>query len=168
MRRIHTGLINTGFRTSPNVVSAQICSLSGKLAVAGVCGEGDDAGYVYTEYFTAGTQPTSYCNRHVKVSVCKDSGLPATEYCPPDSIEEKVYVNIDTADLDENPDVVTDDTKYALPSEFANLTCDLHTEEKTKGETLEEGESQGGKRDNTGSDTSETEEATETEGEKTP
>ena len=168
MRRIHTGLIDTGFRTSPNVVSAQICSLSGKLAVAGVCGEGDDAGYVYTEYFTAGTQPTSYCNRHVKVSVCKDSGLPATEYCPPDSIEEKVYVNIDTADLDENPDVVTDDTKYALPSEFANLTCDLHTEEKTKGETLEEGESQGGKRDNTGSDTSETEEATETEGEKTP
>ena len=61
---------------------------------------------------------------HTKVLICKDSELPAGEYCPETSKEEKVYLL-----KEEKYSTKTWDTEYILPKKFKKKTCDKHTKE---------------------------------------
>ncbi len=56
MERVHEGYEYQDFSMPGNVAQASICSLSGKLAVSGVCG-----GDIVTEYFDTDYLPTDYC-----------------------------------------------------------------------------------------------------------
>ena len=127
MERVHEGYDYADFAPCADIVECQICSLSGKLAVDGVCGCGDDPGYVYTEYFAAGTEPTETCDRHVKVRICADTHQAAGEYCPEDGVEEHIYVVVDEADLQACNYAETALTAYLLP-ENLRQTCVLHTQ----------------------------------------
>lgn len=151
MTQIHQELVDPGFPSSPNIVTAKICSLSGKLAVEDTCGQGDDPGYVYTEYFAAGTEPTEFCDRHIKVTVCKDSEALATDYCPKDSCESRVYVIVDPTDSEQSQDAATALTPYTMPSDLVDNYCPIHdenfekeTESESSPETDEEAESDTG------------------------
>lgn len=107
MSRVHNDLPDTGFKAPAGIVSRQICSKSGKLAVSGVCDNDPRGSMVYTEYFEEGTEPKEVCDKHIGVTICKDSGLRATEKCPHKTT--RVYMSLDsTASGD------TDDSKYAL------------------------------------------------------
>lgn len=78
MQEIHKGLPNPGFPAQPDgIVTATVCSRSGKLPIPGWC----DA-TLTTEYFEEGTVPTTTCDVHFQGNYCQYSGLPATALCP--------------------------------------------------------------------------------------
>ena len=81
MSQIHEGLPNQSFPTPTGLVTATVCSQSGKLPVPGLC----DATR-RTEYFAEGTVPTTTCNVHYSGAICAHSvltgALPASPECP--------------------------------------------------------------------------------------
>lgn len=77
MSQVHEGLENKPFSVPSNIVTATVCSQSGKLPIAGLC----DA-HLTTEYFEEGTIPSEYCDVHYAGKVCAYDGLPACEGCP--------------------------------------------------------------------------------------
>jgi penicillin-binding protein 1A len=77
MSKIHENLPYKSFTMANGIVTAQVCSKSGRLPIAGVCDE-----YVTTEYFAEGTVPTDYCDVHYYTNICLYSGLTATDECP--------------------------------------------------------------------------------------
>ena len=81
MSQIHEGLPNESFPTPTGLVTATVCSQSGKLPVPGLCD-----GTKRTEYFAEGTVPTTTCNVHYSGAVCAYSVLtgavPASPECP--------------------------------------------------------------------------------------
>lgn len=77
MSKIHENLEYKSFPMAGGVVTARVCSKSGRLPIAGVCD-----GNVSTEYFAEGTVPTGSCDVHSLSSMCAYSGLSAAEECP--------------------------------------------------------------------------------------
>ncbi len=82
MSRIHEGLDYKDFTQPDGIVTASVCAKSGKLAVAGVCDADPRGSQVYTEYFEEGTQPTEYCDKHYRGTVCTQTHMFATSACP--------------------------------------------------------------------------------------
>lgn len=122
MARIHEDPDNADFSFSDELEPALICSKSGLLAIDGVCNSSTSNGSVYTEYFAPGTAPVSYCDRHYALRICSQSGKSATEYCPADSVVQRVYLHIDDNDLSSG---TTTDSDYLAPSNLQS--CDIHT-----------------------------------------
>ena len=85
MKKIHTGLSNRdildGDPSQYGLVKATTCTVSGQLATDACrnCAEGYGT---VTDYWAAGTVPTTYCQMHVQQNVCTDSGQIATQFCP--------------------------------------------------------------------------------------
>lgn len=79
MSKIHEGLPSQSFQMPVNggIVTATVCSKSGKLPIAGLCD-----GTLTTEYFAEGTVPTESCNVHYQGMICQYSNLPASDPCP--------------------------------------------------------------------------------------
>lgn len=78
MSRIHEELPNESFSVpSSGIVTATVCSRSGKLPIEGLC-----SGTLRTEYFAEGTVPTETCDVHYAGQICAYSNLPAYEGCP--------------------------------------------------------------------------------------
>lgn len=118
MERVHIakGLEKKTFTMPNSIVTAKVCTKSGKLAVEGLCDHYIGGDSVQVEYFAKGTEPTEKCNVHVKATICKESSALATEYCPKNKKKENVY-------LDKVETGVTDDTPYVLPKD----TCTVHS-----------------------------------------
>jgi len=115
MNRVHEGLEDPGFPVPDSVETAQICRKSGKRAVSGVCTEDPRGNAVYTEYFAKGTAPTEVCDKHVAVTVCAQSGMRPTPYCPLKS--SKICMV-----LPDGEEGVTDDSYFGIPG-----YCPLHS-----------------------------------------
>lgn len=83
MEQVHEKkqLPDIGFTAPDNIVTAKVCTKSGKLAIDGVCDCYEGGSFVREEYFAKGTAPTEYCDCHRKVTVCLDTGLLASRYC---------------------------------------------------------------------------------------
>lgn len=77
MSRIHEELPAKSFNTPSGIVTATVCSRSGKLPIPGLC----DA-TLTTEYFAEGTVPETTCDVHYQGTLCAYSGLPACMDCP--------------------------------------------------------------------------------------
>lgn len=77
MSRIHENLENQSFPVPDGIVTATVCSQSGKLPIAGLCD-----GTLKTEYFAEGTVPTESCDVHYSGMVCPIDNLPASDLCP--------------------------------------------------------------------------------------
>jgi len=75
------------------LVRVTTCGVSGQLATDACYN--DVNGYkTITDYWYEGSVPTSYCSMHKQVSVCTDSGLLATEYCPSSVVDDRGIVLI--------------------------------------------------------------------------
>lgn len=87
MAKIHENLPYRSFQMPSGIVTATVCSKSGKLPIAGVCD-----GCLITEYFAEGTVPTETCDVHYTTNLCAYTGLVSTELCPfkTPSITEKL------------------------------------------------------------------------------
>ncbi len=77
MSKIHEELPNESFNVPAGIVTATVCSQSGKSPIAGLCDS-----TLNTEYFAEGTVPTESCDVHYQGSICVYSGLPASDLCP--------------------------------------------------------------------------------------
>lgn len=120
MSRIHEGLESKDFTKPDGIVTARVCSESGKLAIDGVCDSDQRGSRVYTEYFAEGTAPTEYCDHHIRTNICAESGQPVGSYCPTTSYQSGVYVIGGSAS--------TEDAPYLLTEEFLANTCTYHNE----------------------------------------
>ncbi len=85
MSKIHAGLQNrdilTGNPSDYGLVKVTTCAVSGQLATD-AC-RNDAMGYgVVTDYWAEGTQPTVYCQMHASQTVCAETGMLASPYCP--------------------------------------------------------------------------------------
>ena len=77
MSRIHEDLPYSSFSVPSGIVTATVCSRSGKQPIEGLCN-----GTLMSEYFEEGTVPTESCDVHYSGTMCAIDGCPATEYCP--------------------------------------------------------------------------------------
>ncbi|MDD2969059.1 MAG: PBP1A family penicillin-binding protein [Lachnospiraceae bacterium] len=77
MAKIHEELPNESFDVPAGIVTATVCSKSGKLPIAGLCDS-----TLTKEYFAEGTVPTESCDVHYQGGICVYSGLPASDLCP--------------------------------------------------------------------------------------
>ncbi|SHI58612.1 transglycosylase domain-containing protein [Parasporobacterium paucivorans] len=116
------GYTDTPFKTPDSIEAAQICSISGKLAIPGVCDHDPAGSTVITEYFAKGTVPTETCNAHTSVTICNVSGQLANEYCPADSLTQKVF-----RIRPEGSVGVTPDTAFEMPAGLLDNVCTIHT-----------------------------------------
>lgn len=66
---------------SLGLVKVTTCGVSGLLATE-ACRNDAMKYRTVTDYWREGTQPTAYCNMHQQLSLCTDTGLLATAYCP--------------------------------------------------------------------------------------
>lgn len=96
MEKIHSGLSDKPIIDKDpyllGISEAKICTVSGLLATEACKKDGDHK--PATELFVNGTEPREYCNMHVVISTCKESGNLATEFCPTDSSEDGLVVLI--------------------------------------------------------------------------
>lgn len=116
MSRIHENLEYKDFTMPDDITTATVCKKSGRLVVAGHCDSDPRGSMVTTEYFAEGSVPTEYCNRHVSVSLCAESGMLATEFCPERT--GGVFISGGSSGSADGP---------YLMSDSATNTCPLHT-----------------------------------------
>lgn len=131
MEKIHEDLPYKDFDVPSGIVTANVCKDSGKLPVPGLCDEDPRGSQVITEYFATGTVPTESCDVHIKATICKDSGLFATEYCPVDSKVDKIFIVRPVPLIPENWDPAhpprIQDRQYELPASMIGEYCNIHT-----------------------------------------
>lgn len=120
MEKIHEKLNKKDFTKPDSIVTAKICTKSGKLAADGVCDHAPGGSTVRTEYFAKGTQPTEVCDVHMKVRVCSVSGQTAGQNCPLSSVVDKVFL------IKSGETAATADTPYILPSNYESNLCKVH------------------------------------------
>lgn len=118
MEKIHENLEKKDFEKPSNIVKAEICTKSGKLAKPGVCENAAGGSTVCTEYF-ADSAPTEYCDCHISATICSASNLPAGQYCPSSEITTKVL-------LIKKETSTTADTPYVLSPNYQNKVCTYH------------------------------------------
>lgn len=118
MKQVHKNLKSAKFTKPSGVVTAKICPVTGKVATS-KCSD------AYTEYFTSGTVP-SECNGHETVTICKESKLLATEFCP--ETETKLYPPVPEKERNANWKPSGSSKENTAITE----TCNIHTEETQK------------------------------------
>ncbi|WP_352419886.1 PBP1A family penicillin-binding protein [Proteiniborus sp.] len=124
MTSIHEGYEPKNFTKPDNIVTRQICKISGKLATE-LCSRDPRGSTVRTEMFVKGTEPTEECNVHVEVAIDTSTGKLSSDYCPPELIENKVFIKREPAyNPEEHNGIVPADYQYTVPSE----ECDIHTQ----------------------------------------
>lgn len=77
MSKIHADLPSKSFGVPANIVTATVCSKSGKIPIPGLCD-----GTLSREYFAKDTMPSESCDVHYQGMVCVYSDLPASDNCP--------------------------------------------------------------------------------------
>lgn len=120
MSKIHENLEYKAFPMANGIVTARVCSKSGRLPIAGVCD-----GCIVTEYFAEGTVPTGYCDVHSFSNVCTYSGLTATEECPfkNASIVEEVPARLQDSNLASAPPAADETTPTQDPTQMCPHTA---------------------------------------------
>ena len=132
MEEIHRGLEYKDFERPSGITSAKICTVSGKLAVEGLCDHDPrGASIVRNEIYAAGTQPTEPCTQHMVYTVCKDSRMTPHEGCPAESVETKVgFVRLIPFD---GPEKVADKDYEVPKAVLEHEACTLHSHSSVPG-----------------------------------
>ncbi|MBK5251649.1 MAG: PBP1A family penicillin-binding protein [Peptostreptococcaceae bacterium] len=116
MNTIHENYADISFEKPNGIVTVAVDTKSGKLPTE--LSYLDPRNTVRNEYFAEGTQPTEYDDLHVQLTVCADSGLIPTGYCPITSLENRVFVK-------RNPPnefaTVPRDWIYEIPQKYCNI-----------------------------------------------
>ncbi len=132
MDRIHEELPVKQFTKPKGIVTKRVCSLSGKLAVEGICDQ-DPRCQVYTESFAADNVPTEYCDCHTLIKICNETNLEAGPGCLDCSY--KIYYTMAPT----TPKTV--DAPYLYIEDEHPAKCHLHDlPEESEPETDENGD----------------------------
>jgi len=128
MTSIHEGYEPKNFTKPDNIITKQICKVSGKLATE-LCSRDPRGSTIRTELFIKGTEPTEECDVHVEAAIDTSTGKLASTNCPPELIENKVFIKREPAyNPNEHNGITPSDYQYTLPTE----ECDIHTNANTE------------------------------------
>lgn len=116
MAHAHESLPPVDISKPDNIVSANICSVSGLLATS-YCQSDPRGSKVYTEIFANGTVPTHKCDIHIPVTINSLTGAIATANTPSYLRETRIYLN-----RKYTPSVYLGDQKYVAPKSYDDST----------------------------------------------
>lgn len=123
MNRIHAELQYKSFKMPNSLIEVEVCSKSGKLPVPGVCDTTVEGNCITKEYFTADTVPTEYCDNHIVVEMCGESGAIACDACPRETIWGMVYIN----NIHLTPETgASNQSGFVLPFDLTTAYCPVH------------------------------------------
>jgi len=103
------------FEKPASVITASVCRISG-LVATDACRNDPRGDQTITDIFAVGSVPTKTCDIHKSVSICAQTGLLATAYCP-----VKVTKSFITRDY--VPVIKPRDWGFMIPT----ATCNVHT-----------------------------------------
>lgn len=116
MEKVHEGLPPSEFEQVEGIVKVAVCTQSGNLPTE-LCKLDPRGSQVRDEYFVKGTQPTDHCEVHVKASICTASNMLSSQYCPPDQVEERVFITRKTPYIPEdNPYIKNNNFEFIKES----------------------------------------------------
>jgi penicillin-binding protein 1A len=124
MEEVHKGLEVKSFPDAPGIVQVPVCIDSGQKPTE-LCYKDPRGSRVRMEYFKKGTEPKEECTVHVLEKVDKTNNMLANEYCPPEVVEERVFIvrpepYVPVLDKNGNP-ILPQDAQYELPAgEYCN------------------------------------------------
>lgn len=132
MAEAHKNLPVKDIQEPSGIVRIAVCRDSGKLPTEN-CSKGPTGNSVYTEMFTDGSVPTTFCDVHVPFKINKLNGKLSTEFTPIDLIVERVFLKrVSTIGANQYaPPTEIDDTKPVVVTppptskeviKFSNLT----------------------------------------------
>lgn len=108
------------FNKPSGITSVTVCQESGMIPIKGVCPTA-------TDYGTKDSRPSKTCDIHKQITICTESLLPATEFCPDtvkvtysDEDGKITLTEVEGLDLNLHPG-----------KDFLEKTCNLHTENST-------------------------------------
>lgn len=121
MQEIHKELPAKNFQRPDGYVSIDICTKSGKRP-SELCALDPRGSTIRSEMYIKGTEPPvdSVCDVHVIKDVCIESNKLASEFCPPSTIQSKVFVQRYEPLNPERP--LPGDSIYEAPTSV----CDIH------------------------------------------
>ena len=121
----HEGLTKKQFERPDGIVGPiDICIDSGHLPTE-LCSKDPRGSRIRKEYFIRGTQPTTSCDVHVEDFIDNITGLLATEFCPEECVERRVFIKRREPYKPSPTGQIPLDAKYELPTEY----CDVHESE---------------------------------------
>lgn len=97
MEQAHEGLTDQSFAGTEDMVSVDICTKCGQLAVSGLCDDTVQGDMTWMGVYAPGTEPTEPCTCHVEVRYCQESEQLAGNYCTFAGVEKRVYLTEGTA-----------------------------------------------------------------------
>jgi penicillin-binding protein 1A len=95
----------------------EVCIDSGNLPTE-FCKKDPRGHRTRREYFIRGTQPTEPCDVHVEDFIDTSTGLLATEYCPEEVVERRVFIKRHEPYTPSSTGQIPLDAKYELPTEY--------------------------------------------------
>lgn len=126
MDGVHKNIPNTPFTRPNNLVEVAVSTKSGKLPSPITPPE-----FIKTDYFVRGHEPTEICDAFVEVTICRETGLLASDLCPPHHRQAKVMLvpREYTVTTDEwnarrgGAGRYPEDVKMMAPTKY----CDMHS-----------------------------------------
>lgn len=103
------------FDKPASIVTGSVCKVSGYVATD-ACRNDPRGNQTITDIFASGSVPTKTCDIHKQVSICSQTGLLATKYCP--NPVTKSFIS-----RDYTPKVKPNDWSFMIPT----ATCNVHT-----------------------------------------
>lgn len=123
MAKVHSGLSAKKFTQTTELVQVSYCVDSGLLP-GEYCSQDPRGSRVATAYLAKEDVPTETCQTHIKIEVCGETGLPATEFCPYDQLKEVVKLYVE--DRDFPVPVTVSDRDYCI---YPDDVCKVHNAE---------------------------------------
>ena len=123
MERIHVelDLPTAFFQQPPGFERVQVCSVSGRLPIPGVCTHDPRGNMTITELFAPGTAPTTTCHIHQVAYVNTVTGMLASEWCPADQVVRRVGFRRDRSWMEVAGNVAIRDAAHELPWQVCNV-----------------------------------------------
>lgn len=148
MTDVHEGLEKKNFEKPDSIVTAQICTQSGKLPTS-LCARDPRGSTVRSEIFVKGTVPTEQCDVHVELDIDTVTNKIANKYCPPGNVEKRVFIKRNPPYKPaEHGGILPNDYKYTAPTEV----CDVHNQENSVNDWLNDWFNNGNDNNDNGND----------------
>ena len=132
MSRIHADLEPKDFTKPKGITQKTVCKKSGLLPRKDVCDKDPRGSQNYKEYFAKDAVPQEQCDHHIVLSICKESGEIAGEYCPEDQVQKKIFI----VDAQQG----SADYKYCVSKKLQDSLCSIHDENYVPPESGDDGE----------------------------
>lgn len=133
MQKIHEGLENRDFhKPSSGLTTIKVCADSGLLPTD-ACYADPRGSRVIDVEVAKGTEPTESCNLHIFKDYCIAGDVPATEFCPPEQVQPRAFLDYVRTDYGESIKAADDayllcnqDQKLAPTEANPNGGCPIH------------------------------------------